>query len=310
MDLAYQRTGTVNIEDGKTGIQWDGGETVYEYPGDTAVVQVSWRSIAPQSDPAVEIENAVAPRPAEARAIKVIDQATLDAVGERLAANKALQKEADRIFDPVIATGLAAHRAAIAAKRKVTDPLTQEETILKGAAQGYILEQRRIADEAEHKAREVREAEERRLLAEAEQRRQEEQARINAALALEHAEEVERALVDAEQSGASQEEIAAICETPAPEPVVIPLDIPVFAPAKAVVPAVSLPKGMSVATTYTAEVTNWTLLARAIGEGKVPASYGEPVMKNLNARARADGPAMNIPGVKVVPVARTAQRSR
>jgi hypothetical protein len=57
-------------------------------------------------------------------------------------------------------------------------------------------------------------------------------------------------------------------------------------------------------------VTNWTLLARAIGEGKVPASYGEPVMKNLNARARADGPAMNIPGVKVVPVARTAQRSR
>jgi hypothetical protein len=261
------------------------------------------------TDPAKEIENKVAPRVAEARILVVIDQATLDAVGDRLSINKALQKEAADIFDPVIASSHEAHKRALAAKKKVTDPLTQEESILKLAAQTYVIEERRKAEERERIERLAREAEERRLLADAEEARRAEEARINAELEREHAEEVERAL-NALPADTPQEIVEALCNSPAPAPVSIPLDIPVLAPAIRQEPAVVLPKGMTVSKKYKAEVTSIALLCRAVAEGKVPASYVEANMTALNARARADKAGMSVPGVRAVEDFQTGQRGR
>lgn len=259
-------------------------------------------------DPAIEIESRVATRPAEARSIKVTDQATLDAVGERLVINKAFQKEADGIFDPVIAAALASHRAALAGKRKVTDPLMQEEAILKSAAQGYIIEQRRIAEELERAARIAREAEERRLLAEAEERRKVEEARINAMIAEEDMLERERVL-NSLPMDTPREIMDAICDAPAPEPVHVPLDIPVMAPAVRVAPTINLPKGMSMARRYKAEVTSITQLCRAVAEGKVPSTYVTANMAALNARAEADRAALSVPGVRAIEDFSISQRS-
>lgn len=267
-------------------------------------------------DPAAAIENKVAPRVAEARLMVVTDQSTLNAVGDRLAINKALQKEAGDIFDPVIAAAHEAHKKAIAGKKKVTDPLTQEESILKLVAQGYVVEQRRLAAEAERIEQAVREATQRRLLAIAEEERKAREREINDRLEREHAEEVERAIEAAEANPGSwpedvAAEVQAIIASPAPEPVHIPLDIPEM-PAVAA-PAVAtpvLPKGMSVSDKVKVTVTNITLLCRAIAEGKAPANYVEANMKALNARARADGLAMSIPGVKAERDYTTGQRTR
>lgn len=263
----------------------------------------------PVLEPAAAIHAKVATRPAEARAIEVLDQVTLDAVGERLAINKALQKEAAEIFDPVIAKSHEAHKSALAAKKRVTDPLTSEEAILKLAAQKYIVEQRRIAEELEREERIRREAEERRLLAIAEEERRAKEAEINAALEAEHAAEVERAL-EALPLDTAADVVEAICNTPAPEPIRIPLDIPEFAPAVRQAPAVVMPKGLGVSERYKAVVTSITLLCKAVAEGKAPATYVEANMTALNARARADRQAMSVPGVKVERDYSTSQRSR
>ncbi len=260
------------------------------------------------SDPETAIALKVAPRVAEAQLIKVVDQPTLNIVGERLAANKALQKEAAEVFDPVIQAAHEAHKKAIAAKKKITDPLTQEEAILKGAAQVYVLEQQRLASEREREERQRREAEERRLLLQAEEDRKRRQEEINAQLEKEHAEEVERALENL-PADTPQEVIQAICESPAPEPVIIPLEIPELAP---VVPVstVQMPKGMSITKRYKAEVTSLALLCRAVAEGKVPSSYVTANMSALNTRANADKLEFSVPGVRAVPDSTMSQRSR
>ncbi len=97
---------------------------------------------------------------------------------------------------------------------------------------------------------------------------------------------------------------------PAPAPVVIPLDIPVLAQATRVEPTFVMPKGMSTSKKYKAEVFNLTLLCRAVAEGKVPATYVSADMAKLNSRARADGAAFSIPGVRAVEDTSISQRTR
>lgn len=253
----------------------------------------------PAEDQAKAIELKVAPRVAEARALAVTDQASLNLAGERLAVNKALQKEAGEVFDPLIAKAHDAHKAAIAAKKKVTDPLVEEERLLKGATRGYLDEQQRIAEAAERKARDERARIEREAFEEAERVRKAKEAEVNAQIQREHEEEVERALEEL-PTDAAPELVAAIAETPAPEYVRVAHELPpVIEVAAAPVTAVSMPTGMSVSYKYSAEVVNLAELCRAVGAGKVPTSYITANMTAINARARADREALQIPGVRV-----------
>ncbi len=269
-------------------------------------------------DPAVAIENKVAPRVAEARLMKVVDQATLNAVAERLAINKALQKEAESVFTPIKRSHDAAKKVILDQEKRVIGPLVEEESILKLVANTYLAEQERIERARLEQERIAREAEERRLLAEAEAKRVADEKEINDRLQREHEEEVERQVAAAEanlETGSwpenVAEEVAAIIAAPAPERVVIPLDIPVL-PAAPVrqAPAIVVPTGMARRKTFKAEVVNIALLCRAVAEGKVPASYVDANMAKLNQRVRADEGKIDIPGVRAVEDSSISSRAK
>jgi len=68
---------------------------------------------------------------------------------------KPLLAEADRVFDPVISAAHAAHKSALAAKKEVTDPINQADTIVRRAMSSYSSEQlRRQREEQERLRRE------------------------------------------------------------------------------------------------------------------------------------------------------------
>ena len=260
-------------------------------------------------DPATEIENKVAPRVAEAALIKVVDQATLNAVGDRLAVNKALQKEAIAVFKPIKQKMDAAKQEVLDQEKRVMGPLQQEERLLKLASDTFLAEQERIERARQEQLRIAREAEERRLLAQAEMEAKQREAEADAILQAEHEQEIERAL-ESLPADTPREVIEAICNAPAPEPVHIAIDVPILPPIPKEAPAILLPKGMSRRKTYRAEVVNLTLLCRAIAEGKAPTSYVTANMTALNARARADELSMAVPGVKAVEDTGIGQRTR
>ena len=108
--------------------------------------------------------------------------------------------------------------------------------------------------------------------AELEARRVEEESRANAA-------------VVAEETGATEEEVAEIINAPSMA-VAAPVD-PVYVKAA----------GISTRENYKARVTDLRKLCLAVAKGQVPISYVEANMTALNARAKADKLTMAVPGV-------------
>ena len=138
-------------------------------------------------------------------------------------------------------------------------PLEQAERVVKQAISAWDIEQERIRQELQRKAQE--EAED----AEAE-------ARLRAAIV-------------AEQSGASEQEVTAIVETPVM--VVAPPVEPVYVKAS----------GISRRANWKAKVVDFKALVKAVAAGKVPLEYLLPNDAALNARAKADKGTLNIAGV-------------
>lgn len=259
-------------------------------------------------DPTQEIQNKVAPRVAEARLLKVTDQATLDIVGERLAINKALQKESISVFKPIKQKIDATKAEVLSQEKKVMEPLQLEEVILKSITQVFLDEQRKLAEERARVERIAREAEERRLFQIAEAEAAERTRIENERIRREHEAEVERAF-ESMPADTPDEVLEEIANTPPPAPIRIEAEIPVLPNVKSA-PYYVLPRGMANPRGHEAEVTSFTMLCAAIGRGEVPSSYADPNMSNLNKRAMADGMSMNIPGVKVKPKSGISQRSR
>lgn len=199
-----------------------------------------------------------------ASGITVIDQHTYDIAVEELRGIVAMRKEITDHHAPLKAKAHEAHKAICDAEKKLLNPIDLAERAIKAAISKYTAEQLRIAEEREKAAREEAE----RLAAE----------------------EIEAAAVEAEAQGASVEEVTAI------------ITQPVIVPHVAVAPTFHRAVGITVPQTFQAEVFDVKALCRAIGEGKVPANYVSPNMTALNQRARADRQALNIPGVKAVPV--------
>lgn len=176
---------------------------------------------------------------------------------------KDLLKKANEVFDPAIAAANASHKAAIAAKKKVTDPITEAERAIKPKIGMYETEQRRKAEEERRRAEE------------------EERKRREA--------ELEASLEEAEADGASADEVQAIIDQPIPMPRVKPA--PTFQSAK----------GVATRCVYKAEVYDARALYRAVAEGAVSPNLVAPNMTALNQMARAMRDTMNIPGVRAVP---------
>lgn len=123
-----------------------------------------------EAEPTLE-ERAVS-IPSQARRIVVQDAESWRRASEMLAGIKALRREIDETLDPVVKKAHEAHRAAVAAKKKVEGPLVDAETYLRG-------------DMARHK-REIDEAN-------AQARRAAEQARRSEIIALEERGDLEAA---------------------------------------------------------------------------------------------------------------------
>lgn len=94
----------------------------------------------------------------EAQQFKITTADQFHAAGDKLMRIKGVMKKIDELFDPIVKKAFEAHKATVAAKKQLTEPLTKAETMIKQEMTAYNAEQRRIATEAEAKARELAEA--------------------------------------------------------------------------------------------------------------------------------------------------------
>lgn len=113
-----------------------------------------------------ELERRALSLPERARTFLIKDQVQLTAANDFLLGIKALQKEINETFDPIIKATNDAHREALAKKKKFEDPLVQAERIVKPMIATYLDEQERIRRQKEAEA----------VLAEEKKRRLEEEA--------------------------------------------------------------------------------------------------------------------------------------
>lgn len=197
----------------------------------------------------------------QAKQFIVCDGASWQAAGEHLLRIKALMKEADDAFDPIISKAHAAHKEALAQKARITAPLTDAQLIIKLAMSRYETEQRRLI-----------EAEERRLRVEAERKAEEER---------------EAQILEAESQGATTEEVAVLAAEPLR---VAPV---MLAPP---VPKVS---GISTRQCWKAQVTNLLALVQHIAKNPHHLSLVTPNQVAINAMVRGLTSGVNIPGIKV-----------
>jgi len=147
----------------------------------------------------VELEQQALTWPEKARSIKVVDQQTYNQAATVLIDIATLKKQIVEHHKPIKDSAFAAHKAAVAAEKRLLDPLEEASGIIKRGIGVFEQEQERIRLEAQRKAEE-------------EASRLEEEARLKLA-------------VQAEEMGATEETITEIVNTP------IPLQRPVVAPS-------------------------------------------------------------------------------
>lgn len=202
--------------------------------------------------------------PERAKAVAIVDQPSYDYAAGLLIDIATLEAEIAEHHKPIKDAAFKVHKAAVAAEKRLLDPLGTAKGILKCSLSIWEVEQERIRLELQRKAEE-------------EQRRLAEEAALAAALA-------------AEANGATAAEAEAIMEEVAAQPVYVPPAAPTFQRAT----------GVSTRQTWHAEVTNLRELARAVGDGRISENYIQPNITALNSAARAEKGTLRIPGVRAV----------
>jgi hypothetical protein len=230
-------------------------------PTETAVKSV----VAP------EVEKNALSWPQQATAMVVADQGGYDQATEALKVVKGLASQISETFDPIISAAHAAHKIACDQRKRLLDPLTQAELLIKRKVGSFLDEQERL-----------RLAEQRRL--EEEERKRAEEEALATAIANEAA---------LKEAGAAPEEIdaqTALLLDEAPAQVAPVLARPTFQKAA----------GVSATPRYSAEVTNLKELMKAVLEGKAPENCIIADMTVLNGLARSLKDHLRYPGVKLV----------
>ena len=210
----------------------------------------------------VEFEQKALSWPEKAKAVTIRDQATYCTATDLLIAITDLEREIIAHHKPIKDTAYAAHKAAVAAEKRLLDPLTEAKTIIKRSVGAWDQEQERIRLEAQRKAWEAA-------------RKAEEEARL--ALA-----------VQAESAGATEETVQEIILTPIP------------IPAPIVAPTYQRTSGIGTTQRWHAEITDIKALCRAVAEGKASAELVMGNMPALNKLAVALKGTMSIPGCRAV----------
>ena len=201
--------------------------------------------------------------PAKAKAIAIVDQSTYNrAAGLKLGLVDLRKQIVEHHADPK-KKAFDAHKAIVAAEKRMLDPITEAEGIVNRSLAVWEREQEQKRLESERLVREAK-------------AKLEEEMRLQAA-------------TEAEQDGAPDEVVEEILDTP------IPLPDPVVAPTYTRV-AGAAPR----AKNWHAEVVDIKALCRAVADGTVSPNYVEANLVALNARARAEKSSLVIPGIKAV----------
>lgn len=211
--------------------------------------------------PERELEEKALTLPEQARAMIIRDQATYETASEKLLGVAELRKEIAAHWAPLKQAAHESHHRICTAEKTMLAPVEAAEAILKRGIGTYRMEQERLRLDAERIAREVAE----RAAAEA----------------------LEASIEAAEAEGASPEEVRAIIEQPRPASVVY------------VAPTVLHVKGVSMADSWKAQVTNLLELVKAVAEGRAPVNLVMPNETALGQIARATKGSMAIPGVRI-----------
>jgi hypothetical protein len=192
---------------------------------------------------------------------QVVDDATYLACDGLFSQAVAMLDEIAATFDPIIAAAYKAHKEACAQKAKFTKPVTDA---LDGLKQRF-LDEKKNRDAA---------AERLRLEVETQLRADAVENKLAEAVALELA--------------GRQEEAELVFDEPPPL-----ISVPIEAVRHRVAPALSK---TSTPGQYKCTSVNLKKLAKAVADGVAPESYITAAMPELNARARADKTAFNVPG--------------
>jgi hypothetical protein len=204
--------------------------------------------------------------PEKARALQIVDAAAYERASGTLLDIKALRREVDAAFDPIIADANRVHKTACEKKRQAEAPLVEAERIIKGALSVWATEQDRIRRE-----------EERRLQEEA--RRHEEVRRLEEAAALERE---AAATGDATLQAEAEAIIAA----------------PVYAPPVTVAPTTPKVAGIVHRETWSARVVNIAALIKFVAAHPEHQNLLTPNTTALNQLARSMKSNLKIDGVQ------------
>lgn len=226
-------------------------------------LDVSDLQVRTTTPPHVELERQALDWPQRASAVQIIDQASYDQAIELLRAAKALRTAADVHHRPVIDAAYASHKAALAALKRVDEPLAMAETLIKTKVGIWDREQELRRREAERIARE--------------------QAERKAA------EELEKEIEAIEASGARPEEVAAVIKEAERTVIVSPMAQPTYRPAS----------GVSVRAPWSAVAVNMTLMIEWVAKNPQFSSLLQVNQVALNQLARAQQSNLRIPGVQV-----------
>jgi hypothetical protein len=209
-----------------------------------------------------QLEEVALAWPERAKAITITDQETYNGAATVLVEIVAIRKQVQAHHKPIKEATNKAHKTAVAAEKKLLDPLTEAEGYIRKAIGAWDYEQERLRQE-----------EQKRL--EAIQRQADEDARL--ALAQE-----------AEENGAEAETVDEILATP------------VVMPTAVAKPTFQHASGISTRQNWKAEVVDMKALCRAVASGQASAELVQPNMVALNRMAKAMRTTFNIPGCKAV----------
>ena len=200
------------------------------------------------------------PIPERAKALVINDNASLAQGNNLLLLIKDFRKKIQDTFGPICQAAFTAHKTAVKAQKDAEAPLVEAEIIIKPGISRYMAELERKRQEEEDRQRK-----------EAEKIAQE-QALADA--------------IEAEDAGASKEEVDAIVEAPryVPPPVTLP-------PPKL--------EGVSIRKIVKFEVVDMKALVKAIAAGQVPVEAVLPNNVVIGAQARSLKMALRWPGIRV-----------
>lgn len=195
-----------------------------------------------------------------AKLVKISDQDTYDAATSMLLQEIIpFRKRWKDYWETLRVPAYAAYQGILSKFNEGDRPAEAAERQVKAEIRRWDEEQQKILEERQRQAQ-------------AEAERQAEEERLHAAIV-------------AEESGATEQEVASIVDTP------------VAVVAAPVQPTYAKASGVSKRDNWKAKVTNMKDLVKAVAAGKVPLEYLLPNEQALNARAKADKQTLNIPGV-------------